>query len=169
MLMLGLVAICGLALILRAAGSVAAFLSGIAQPASGPGAGLGVLFRPGDSGTALGAPGLNPFVYWIITIVLLAVLGAGVGWVWVRLRRHAWQVELDPRNAAGVATRHDVQTTASAAALLRRAGSLRPSLGNPTAADVGYRLEIGRASCRGRVSRSVEVGECRHARCGREL
>jgi len=140
MLMIGLVAIFGLALILRAAGSVAAFLTGTAQPASGPGAGLGVLFRPGDPGTALGAPGLNPVVYWIITIVLLAVLGAGVGWVWVRLRRHARQVELDPRNAAGVATRHDVQTTASAAALLRRAGSLRPSLGNPTAADVGYRL-----------------------------
>lgn len=58
----------------------------------------------------------------------------------MRLRRHTRQVELDPRRAAGAATRHDVQTTASEAALLRRAGSLRPSLENPTAADVGYRL-----------------------------
>ncbi|MGO1318546.1 MAG: type IV secretory system conjugative DNA transfer family protein, partial [Cellulomonadaceae bacterium] len=139
-LMIGLVALFGLALILRAAGSVTAFLTGTDQPTSGPGAGVGVLFRPGDPGAALAAPGLNPVVYWIITALLLAVLGVGVGWGWMRLRRHTRQVELDPRRAAGVATRHDVQTTASEAALLRRAGSLRPSLENPAAVDVGYRL-----------------------------
>src|SRR5699024_8825069 len=139
-LMIGLVALFGLALILRAAGSITAFLAGTRQPTSGPGAGVGVLFRPGDPGAALEAPGLNPVVYWVRTPLLLAVLGAGVGWVWMRLRRHTRQVELDPRPAAGVATRHDVQATASEAALLHRAGSLRPSLENPTAADVGYRL-----------------------------
>lgn len=111
-LMIGLVALFCLALILRAAGSVAAFLTGTAQPASGPGAGVGVLFRPGDPGAALEAPELNPIVYWIITTLLLTILAAGVGWVWMRLRQHTRQVELDPRNAAGVATRHDVQITA---------------------------------------------------------
>ena len=139
-LMIGLVALFGLALILRAAGSITAFLTGTRQPASGPGAGVGVLFRPGDPGGALEAPGLNPVVYWIITALLIAGLGVGVGWVWMRLRRHTRQVELDPRRAAGVATRHDVQTAASEAALLRRAGSLRPSLENPAMVDVGYRL-----------------------------
>lgn len=139
-LMISLVALFGFALILRGAGSVTAFLTGTAQPTSGPGAGVAVLFRPGDPGGALDAPGLNPVVYWIITALLIGGLGGGVGWVWMRLRRHTRAVELDPRNAAGVATRHDVHTTASETALLRRAGSLRPSLENPVAADVGYRL-----------------------------
>ncbi|SFS16440.1 TraM recognition site of TraD and TraG [Agrococcus baldri] len=139
-LMIGLVALFCLALILRAAGSVTAFLTGTPQPTSGPGAGVAVLFRPGNPAGALDAPGLNPVVYWIVTALLLGGLGAGVGWVWMRLRRHTRAVELDPRNAAGVATRHDVHTTASETALLRRAGSLRPSLEHPAAGDVGYRL-----------------------------
>src|SRR5699024_8838609 len=111
-----------------------------APPPPGPGAGVVVLFRPGDPGAALEAPGLTPSLYWITPPLPPPVLGAGVGWLWMRPRPHTRQVELDPRHAAGVATRHDVQATASEAALLHRAGSLRPSLENPTAADVGYRL-----------------------------
>ena len=49
----------GAALILRAAGSVAAFLTGTPQPAAGPASGLGVLFNPGNPATALDAEGLN--------------------------------------------------------------------------------------------------------------
>ncbi|MGO1173972.1 MAG: type IV secretory system conjugative DNA transfer family protein [Actinomycetaceae bacterium] len=138
--MIGLVGLFGLALILRTAGSIAAFLTGTDQPAAGPAAGVGVLFRPGDPAAALDADGLHPFAYWTVAVVLLAVLAAAGGWVWVRLRRHVRKVETDPHTTAGIATSHEVATTASARALLKRAANLRPSLDSPTPADVGYRL-----------------------------
>ena len=138
--MIGLVGLFGLALILRAAGSIAAFLTGTDQPAAGPAAGVGVLFRPGDPAAALDADGLHPFAYWTVAVALLAALAAAGGWVWVRLRRHARKVETDPHTTAGIATSHEITTTASARALLKRAANLRPSLDSPTAADVGYRL-----------------------------
>ena len=46
--MIGLVGLFGVALVLRGAGSVAAFLTGTSQPAGGPASGIGVLFDPGD-------------------------------------------------------------------------------------------------------------------------
>ncbi|MFH5228055.1 type IV secretory system conjugative DNA transfer family protein [Antrihabitans spumae] len=138
--LIGLVGMFGVALILRAAGSVAAFLTGTAQPAAGPASGLGVLFNPGNPAAALDAAGLNPVVYWIVTALLLIGLCASVGWVWVRLCRHTRKAETDPRRLAGTATGHEVKTTASGKALLRRAGTLRPSLDQPSPADVGYLL-----------------------------
>lgn len=130
----------GAALILRAAGSVAAFLTGTPQPTAGPASGLGVLFNPTDPATALDAEGLSPVVYWIVTAILLGALGAAGTWVWVRLRRHSRKVETDPRRLAGTATAHEVTQTASSKALLRRAATLRPSLDEPTPSDVGYLL-----------------------------
>lgn len=62
-LMIGLVGVFALALILRAAGSVTAFVTGAAQPAAGPAAGALVLFAPNDPGRVLEAEGLNPVVY----------------------------------------------------------------------------------------------------------
>ena len=144
--LIGLVAMFGVALILRGSGSVAAFLTGTPQPTAGPASGLGVLFDPADPAGALSAEGLNPVAYWIVTVVLLGGLGAGVGWVWVRLRRHARTTQADPRRLAGTATGHEVKTTASGKALLRRAGTLRPSLDQPTAADVGYLLGRSKGS-----------------------
>jgi len=138
--LIGLVGMSGVALILRASGSVAAFLTGTAQPAAGPASGLGVLFTPGDPATALDAAGLNPVVYWIVTALLLAGLCVGGGWVWVRLRRHTRKTETDPRRLAGTATGHEVSQTASGKALLRRAGTLRPSVEDPAPSDVGYLL-----------------------------
>ena len=138
--LIGLVGMSGVALILRASGSVAAFLTGTAQPAAGPASGLGVLFTPGDPATALDAAGLNPVIYWIVTALLLAGLCVGGGWVWVRLRRHTRKTETDPRRLAGTATGHEVSQTASGKALLRRAGTLRPSVEDPAPSDVGYLL-----------------------------
>lgn len=123
--MIALVALFGLALILRAAGSVAAFITGIAQPGAGPAAGVGVLFRPGDPAGALDAPGLHPFAYWAVAAVMLTGLAGGC-WVWMRLRRHSRKTATDPHTTAGIATRHEVAATASPAALLKRAGNLRP-------------------------------------------
>nr|WP_286268501.1 TraM recognition domain-containing protein [Brooklawnia sp. SH051] len=138
--MIGLIGLFALALLLRAAGSVAAFLTGTTQPAAGPAAGVGVLFNPADPATALDADGLNAVVYWIVAAVLLTGLGAGIGWVWTRLRRHARQTETDPHRLAGIASKHEVTRTASSKALLARAANLRPSLERPTPADVGYRI-----------------------------
>lgn len=136
----GLVGMFGVALILRASGSVAAFLTSTAQPDAGPASGLWVLFNPTNPATALDADGLNPVVYWIVTALLLAGLCVGGGWVWVWLRRHTHRAETDPRRLAGTATGHEVATTASGKALLRRAGTLRPSVAQPAASDVGYLL-----------------------------
>ena len=138
--MIGLVILFDVALVLRGAGSVAAFLTGIGQPAGDPASGIGVLFNPGDPATALDAPGLNPVVYWIITSLLLAALVTGGLWAWTRLRRHTHRVEQDPRRMAGTATRHEVAAAASEKALLRRAENLRPGLDDPRPQDVGYRL-----------------------------
>ncbi|GAA1486451.1 type IV secretory system conjugative DNA transfer family protein [Brachybacterium fresconis] len=138
--LVGLVGMFGVALILRAAGSVAAFLTGTHQPEAGPAAGLGVLFNPADPASALAADGLHPVAYWITTAALLAGLMATGAWVWGRLRRHSRKVERDPRRLAGTATSHEVAQTASGKALLRRAGTLRPSLSDSVPSDVGYRI-----------------------------
>jgi len=130
----------GAALVLRAAGSVAAFLTGTPQPTASPASGLGVLFNPADPAAALDADGLNPVAYWIVTGIMLGALGAAGTWVWVRLRRHSRKAATDPRRLAGTATAHEVTQTASAKALLKRASTLRPSLDKPTPSDVGYLL-----------------------------
>ena len=138
--MIGLIGVFGLALLLRAAGSVAAFLTGAAQPEAGPAAGMGVLFNPGDPATALEAEGLHVIAYWSVAGVLLAGLFAGIAWVWARVRRHARKTETDPHRLAGAATKHEVTQTASAKALLGRASSLRPSLDRPKPSDLGYQI-----------------------------
>lgn len=138
--MIGLVALFGVALVLRAVGTITAWLTGTPQPEGGLAAGAGVLVHPGDPGTALDADGLNPVVYWVVTGAMLTLLMALVVFVWVRLRRFTHRAEQDPRRMAGIATRHEVATAASEKALLRRAGNLRPGLSDPKPTDVGYRL-----------------------------
>jgi type IV secretory pathway TraG/TraD family ATPase VirD4 len=138
--MIGLVALFGVALVLRAAGTITAWLTGTPQPEGGLAAGVGVLFHPGDPGTALDSDGLNPVVYWIVTGAMLALLLALVVFVWARVRRYTHRAEQDPRRMAGIATRHEVATAASDKALLRRAGNLRPGLTDPKPHDVGYQL-----------------------------
>ncbi len=142
--LIALIGTFGLALALRGAGSVAAFLSGTPQPLAGPASGLGVLFNPADPAGALDAEGLSPVVYWIVTTLLLAALVVGVAWVWMLLRRHNRKTETDPHRLAGIAAAHEVKTAASAKALLHRAGTLRPALETPTPADVGYLLGSSR-------------------------
>ena len=144
--LIALIGAFGLALSLRGAGSIAAFLSGTPQPTAGPASGLGVLFNPADPAGVLGSPGLSPVIYWIVTTVLLTGLIATVTWVWILLRRHNRKAETDPHRLAGIATTHEVKTTASSKALLRRAGTLRPSLATPTPADVGYLLGTSRGT-----------------------
>ncbi|WP_260266043.1 type IV secretory system conjugative DNA transfer family protein, partial [Propionibacterium freudenreichii] len=151
--LIGLIGMFGIALVLRAAGSITAFLTGLPQPDAGPAAGLGVLFNPADPATALGADGLNPILYWLISTVMLGGLAAGTVWVWIRLRHHTRKTETDPHRLAGTATSQEVKTAASAKALLHRADTLRPSLESPTPEDVGYLLGASRGT---KVWASVE-------------
>ena len=135
-----LIAAAVLAGVLRGAGSVAAWITGTAQPIGGVEAGLGVLLNPDDPATPLGAPGLNAVAYWITAAVLIVGVGALGWWAWRFFREHGRRVKTDPYRIAGIATRNEVAKAASEAALLRRAGHLRPSLHQPQPKDVGYRI-----------------------------
>ncbi|NYI98527.1 type IV secretory pathway TraG/TraD family ATPase VirD4 [Streptomonospora nanhaiensis] len=130
----------GVAFVLRAAGSVAAFLTGTAQPTAGATGGVAVFFHPADPGGQLGADGLSPVVYWITAALMLTALTAAGLWAWSLIRRTMRQAAGDPHRQEGTATGHEVAKAASAKALMRRAGTLRPSLENPGPGDVGYRL-----------------------------
>ena len=144
-LMAGLAALFGLVLTLRAAGTVAAFLTGTAQPKAGITGGLAVLFDPANPDDALDAEGLNPVAYWITLALMLALLGAAGAWAWMLWRRHTRAVDVDPHHLAGTATSHEVATAASAKQLTRRATTLRPSLSDPAPGDVGFLLGQSRS------------------------
>ena len=148
-----LIAAAGIAAILRGAGTIAAFLTGTLQPQAGITAGLTVLLNPADPAAALEADGLNTIAYWITTTLLLVVLGAGAWWVWTKVLHHSQSVQTDPRRLQGIATSSEVSRVASETALIKRAGTLRPSLDAPKPSDVGYLL--GRSHGK-RVWASVE-------------
>lgn len=139
-LMIGLFALCGIAAVLRGAGSIAAFLTDVEQPTVGFAGGVNVLFDPVHPAAALGAPRLHTGLYWVVAAFLLGLLATAVVGAWVWLRRHSRAVSADPRKLEGTASGHDVASSASSKALLRRAATLRPSLARPQAADVGFSL-----------------------------
>ena len=132
----------GVAFVLRAAGSVAAFVTGSPQPTAGAAGGVAMFFDPADPGGQLGADGLNPVVYWAIAALMLTALTVAGFCAWGMMRRLSRQAARDPHRQEGTATRHEVAKAASAKALMRRAGTLRPSLESPRPGDVGYRLGI---------------------------
>ncbi len=139
-----LAALAVIAVILRAAGSVAAFLTGTSQPHAGLGAGAGVLLHPADPGAALGAPNLHPVVYWVVAGTMILTAGAAAWWGWTAIRQHGRRQAMDPYRIAGIATRAEVAKAGSPRALLNRAGDLRPSLESPEPVEVGYRLGVSR-------------------------
>lgn len=140
-----------LAGLLRATGSIAAWITGARQPQDGLASGLLVLAHAGNPAAALGAPGLSPLAYWMLFAVLLAGTGVLV-WLAVRLLRQGQRND-DPRRRAGLASDTQIADVASSRALRRRSRTLRPSLEKPDAREVGYLL--GRARSR-EVWASVE-------------
>lgn len=138
-----LIVICAafvVALLLRTAGAIAAFLSDVQQPSTGTASGLRVLAEPGSPGNALGTAGLSGVVYWGAVVVLLAVLASLAFGGWKVVTGMRYRTDHDPRRIQGTATTRDINSAASAKALLRRAGTLRPSMKHPSATDVGYLL-----------------------------
>jgi type IV secretion system protein VirD4 len=140
---LGLILLCGLgalASVLRAAGSIAAWLTGSPEPKGGPEAGVHVLADPLHPGSALGTSGLPAVVYWLVLATMLAIAGllGLASWRLIAAARH--RSSRDPRRVVGVATARDVRLAASKPALLARGRTLRPSLTKPAARDIGYLL-----------------------------
>lgn len=132
-----------LASVLRAAGSVAAWVTGTPQPTGGIETGLGVLANPGGPGIALRASALSPITYWIVAGILLSVAAAIVIVAWRMLRDTGRQMRADPHRIAGLASRSDIRRAASSRMLMRRAAHLRPSLRRARPADVGYLIGHG--------------------------
>jgi type IV secretion system protein VirD4 len=138
--LIGLIGLAAVAGVLRIAGTIAAFLTGTIQPKAGPAGGLSVLAHPLDPGNALEAPGLNPIVYWIVTALLLSLVGGLVWWAARLVFNQRQKAQADPRRLAGTASSGEIAHAASRRALLRKAPTLRPSLQHPEPADVGYLL-----------------------------
>ncbi len=142
-----------LAVSLRLAATCAAWLCDSSQPGVGLGSGIKVLADPARPDVAFGSTGMSAVMFWVTVAALLSFVG---GFTWL-----AWRIAMgvrrrtsrDPRRLDGVATAHDVKTSASEKALLSRAKTLRPSLTDARAKDVGYLL--GRSRGRG-VWSSVE-------------
>lgn len=139
----GIAGLAGLGLLLRYTGNIAAFLTGAPAPTGSPASGIGVLADPLDPGQSIGASGLNPFVYWLVLIVILAGLSVGVFLVWRMVQRGRENARF--ANLAGTATASEVVRVASRKALMKRARTLRPSITDrkPDPREVGYLL--GRA------------------------
>ncbi|TFC15205.1 type VI secretion protein [Cryobacterium algoritolerans] len=134
------------ALTLRAAGAVAAWVTGSVQPVGGPEAGLAVLLDPGHPSAALRAPGLDPVAYWLTTTLLFGLAVAAAIWLWRMLRGAARTAKVDPHRIPGIASRAEVARAASRSALMKRAVHLRPSLTNAGTCDVGYRIGRSRGT-----------------------
>lgn len=151
--LIGIGALFALAATLRCAGSIVTWLAGAPQPRSGVAAGLRVLAQPNDPAAALAAPGMSAVAYWAVVATILTAIGvlAYAAWRVAASVRH--RAAHDPHRILGIATRADIAPTASKRALVRRGRTLRPSLRDPTARDVGYLL--GR-SCGQEIWASVE-------------
>lgn len=141
--LLGIAALGCLAAALRLAGTVTAWATNKDQPTYGWASGLRVLAEPDHPGQALGAPGMSPWLYWLVVALMLAGVVCAALVVWRRLIGWREHTTRDPRRLSGIATSRDVRATASKKSLLARGRTLRPSLNHPDAPDVGYLL--GRA------------------------
>ena len=136
----------GLAVMLRVAGGLAAWMTGIPQPVAGIDAGLAVVLDASDPAAALHAPGLNPVAYWGCVAMLILVAGSGIVLGWRLLRRTHRRSTADPYRIPGIAGSQDVAKAASKSALMKRAAHLRPSLTNAKPTDVGYLIGHSRSS-----------------------
>ena len=98
--------------------------------------------RPGSPARAWSQRMPAPWFYWSITgLVLVLTVGLLMG------IRHLSARSVARAHGAAFATRTEIRRYASAQALQRRAGILRPALAEPTASQLGYRLgyHAGRA------------------------
>jgi type IV secretory pathway TraG/TraD family ATPase VirD4 len=151
--LIGIGAVVALAATLRGAASIVAHLGGMPQPRSGIAAGLRVLVHPSDPAADLAAPGMSAVAYWATVAVILTTIAPVTYAAWRVVTSVRHRAAHDPHRIVGIATRADIAPVASKRALIRRGHTLRPSLEDPRAEDVGYLL--GR-SCGQEIWASVE-------------
>lgn len=151
--LIGIGAVVALAATLRGAASIVAQLDDLPQPRSGIAAGLRVLVHPSDPAADLAAPGMSAVAYWATVAVILTTSAALTYAAWRVVTSVRHRAAHDPHRIVGIATRADITPVASKRALIRRGHTLRPSLEDPRAEDVGYLL--GR-SCGQEIWASVE-------------
>jgi hypothetical protein len=111
--LIGIAFLSCLAAALRLAGTVTAWATGADQPRYGWASGLRVLADPERPGTALGTPGMSPWLYWIVVALMLAGVFGAVLVVWRRVSGWREHNTRDPRRLAGIATSRDVRAKAS--------------------------------------------------------
>ncbi|MBC7632596.1 TraM recognition domain-containing protein, partial [Aeromicrobium sp.] len=102
---------------------------------------------------AMESSGTPAVLYWFVFVVLAGLVGVAAYAAWRLIANTKQTATREPRRIAGVATARDVQAVASEKALLARGHTLRPSLTQPAARDIGYLL--GKSHRRG-VWASVE-------------
>jgi len=112
----------------------------------------------GDPSAAWGQPVGPPALYWSLTFsVLLLGLGPAL-FVWRRSRARKDDPDDLLRSVPGMAARGEVTRVAGRRELVRRAGTLRPSIPTPSAGDVGYLLGYSRGvQCYCSVEDSVVI------------
>ena len=130
--------------VLWLAGAASARLSGHRVPHGNLFVGLAAFAHAGDPSRAWHAPVGPPVLYWAVTGAALALVVAAGVMVRRILAGERRKASDDPTRIEGLADRHQVKAAAGPAALLARAATLRPSLGHPTPADVGYYLGSSR-------------------------
>jgi type IV secretion system protein VirD4 len=126
------------------AGALSALACGHPVPHGHTLAGFAAFTHPGDPSMAWHAPVGPAALYWLFTVAVLGLVAA-----LAVLARRAWRRErvrraADPTGLPGMASRHEVNLAAGQKALLRKARTLRPSIDNPTPAEVGYQLGYSR-------------------------
>jgi len=120
--------------------ALSALISGRQVPRQPSMATLTAFAHRADPSAAWGQPVGSAPIYWTCTIAVFLIAGTICGALWLLGRRVGGKREADPRTLAGLATRREVAKAAGQKALLRKAKALRPSLTNPTVADLGHRL-----------------------------
>ena len=130
--------------VLWAAGAASAWVSGHRFPRGDLLAGVAAFAHGGDPSRAWHAPVGPAVLYWAITCVVLALIITVAMTAWHLLSGERTKAKEDPTAIVGLANRRQVKAAAGAAALLARAGTLRPSLDRPIPADVGYCLGSSR-------------------------
>lgn len=138
-------------------GGLAAFVSGHGWPHARLLAGLAAFAHAGDPSTAWHAPVGPAVCYWLVQVVLLALLAAAA-WLGWRLLHRTSERASDPQSWPGFASRVQVRRAVGAKVLLAKGKTLRPTLAEPTATELGFRLGRSRGlDCWVSVADSVVV------------
>ncbi len=151
------------AFVLYWAGRLAAIIAGAKHLHGHELAEFAAFAHIGDPSQAWHANVGSPVIYWLLQLLALILAGAIASGVWWLVRqldggRTRTKRPDDPEKAEGLASHREVKRAASARTLLRRAGTLRPSVQQPAPSDVGITIGFARGvRCWASVEDSITV------------